>query len=288
MRPVSTGVLAGLLLLAAPAVPAFADSVPILMSGAFSFYDVSYSNVNRLEFNYTNESEHPDYTASVVWNEGFDYRYASAYQWAYLRAFTPGQIDWSSAIVNIMEFSNGNPVFVTSFNNLGPGSCVSQYQSAANVLLNACASPDGSSVIYDRRAGNATNYQSSFSSYQYTEYWNNGIVFTYSSDVNNAPQQTTLSQYGQRVPVGSQYGFDLQIHDGSTTYGGSAQFALTPSGWTNGSPWTCDSSGNSCSEAFQVNSQNWGWGVSSVNTVPEPASLQLLIVAIFTAAVCSF
>jgi hypothetical protein len=296
MKPVVTGLLLVILVSVAAALPALADPITVSMSGSASFYNVAYSNVNRLDVNYTSNSVYPDYSATVASDAGYDDRYNFTHQLGQITAFTPNLINWSSAIINITEWSDSSPVLSLSFSNLGSGSCVSQYQSASDASLNACSSPDGSTISYNRSAGQSDYYESAFSQYQYTENWNNGLMFTYVNNYGYGPQQGTYAQNGETMPAGLQYGFDLEIQDGSTTYVANPRMTLVASGWTNGDPWNCrnlpDSSfesatsGSYCTEALETNLQQWGDSSFFANpgtqdtggqsAVPEPGSLTLL------------
>ena len=267
VKPVLRGLFVVIWISAAAAISAFADSITIPMLGTASFYDVAYSNVNKLGVNYTGNTVYPDYSAVVTSNSGYDDRYHSTSQSASITAFTPNAIDWSSAIIKIIEWSDGNPVLSLSFGNLGLGSCVSQDLSAPDASLNACSSQEGSTLTYNRSAGQSDYYEYAFSQYRHNEYWNNGFVFSYSNNYAYGPHQGTYDQHGVAMPVGLQYRVDLEVQDGSATYRASPRMTLEPSGWTNGYLWNCHdlpdsnfddvSSGTHCSEALAAISQRF-------------------------------
>ncbi len=281
--------LAVFLFLISPVVVPAAP-ISIQLSGTASFYDVAYSNVSRLEISGTNTAAYPDYTSVEVLDAGYDDRYHSRRQWASISAVTANPINWSTAFVNITEWSDGNSVLVLSFSNLGLGDCTSEHQTATDALLSTCSSPDGSTISYNRWSEEFGYYEYAFDSYEYTEYWNDGSVFTYSDNSQWGPHQDLYDQHGVMMPAGSQYGFDIEIHDGETTYLASARMILQPSGWANGYSWTCEdltgSAGGYCSESLETNFQRWGnvafspgFSIQELNPptdVPETGSLTFL------------
>jgi hypothetical protein len=233
-----------------------------------SFLDDVYSNVNSLEINYTSTTPYSSYTAVVTSDAAYRDEYHSRTQWAHLTTYTPMPINWKNAVITVAEISDGKTVLSSSFSGLAALSCVSQYQSATGTNLYACSTPSGAYITYNRWAGEVTYYSSSFTYYWYKENWNNGFVFSYSSNYVLQPAPNTY-QYGILTPVGSQYGFDIKIQDGPAAYVASPRTLLQPANSTVGTPWTCsplpqsgaytNATGSSCEEHLQTLTQEWGY-----------------------------